>query len=243
VVLFINEFLASNASYGQDETGAYPDWVEIYNPGPADVEMGGLFLSDDLAASTKWAFPDTLLAAGEFMIVWCDEDTQDGPLHAGFKLGAGGEDLALFGRLAAGNELIDGYSYGPQSTDISEGRQPDGGASWVFFDTPTPGAGNEATDVGAPTPAPLSLSNFPNPFNPTTRISFNLPEAGQVRLAVFDLQGRRLAMPIDGTLDAGRHEINWDGRDADGRALASGIYFTRLSTEREQRMIRMVLLR
>ncbi len=243
VELFINEFLASNASYGQDETGAYPDWVEIYNPGPADVEMGGLFLSDDLAASTKWVFPDTMLAAGEFMIVWCDEDTQDGPLHASFKLGIGGEDLALFGRLAAGNELIDGYSYGPQSTDISEGRQPDGGASWVFFDPPTPGAGNEATGVGTPAHAPLGLSNFPNPFNPMTRISFNLPEAGEATLSIFDLQGRRLATPIDGTFDAGLHEVNWEGRDAEGRELASGIYFARLSAGMELRMIRLVLLR
>ncbi len=153
IYLFINEFLAKNDSLNQDETGAYADWVEIYNPGPGAVEMGGLFLTDDLTSTTKWAFPDTVLDAGGFMLVWCDNDEEDGPLHTSFKLDGDGEEIGLFGRLASGNELIDSCSFGPQSDDISLGRSTDGGSTWKLFSDPTPGYSNEtviATDCCLP---------------------------------------------------------------------------------------------
>jgi hypothetical protein len=142
VILYINEFMASNDAGIMDETGSFEDWAEIYNPGPEDVEMGGLFLTDDLAESTQWSFPDTLLEAGDFLLVWCDNDPEDGPMHTSFKLSSGGEEIGLFGRLAASNELIDSYTFGAQTTDISEGRELDGMESWVFFPVPTPGASN-----------------------------------------------------------------------------------------------------
>ncbi|HOP05765.1 MAG TPA: lamin tail domain-containing protein [candidate division Zixibacteria bacterium] len=142
ITLYINEFLADNDGVNMDETSSYEDWVEIYNPGPNAVDMTGLFLTDDLANTTQWPFPDTTLEAGGFMLVWCDDDSEDGPLHANFKLGASGEAIGLFGRLTAGNEVIDSYTFGAQTTDTSEGRWPDGGSSWIFFDTPTPGASN-----------------------------------------------------------------------------------------------------
>jgi hypothetical protein len=244
VELYINEFLASNASFGQDETGAFPDWIEIYNPGPGDVEMGGLFLSDDLSVSTKWTFPDTLLAAGDYMLIWCDEDAEDGPLHANFKLSAGGEHVALFGRLAAGNELIDGFAYAAQATDISEGRLPDGGPNWTFFATPTPGGsnGSSGTEEG-PVQAKMSLGSYPNPFNPSTRITFNLPEASRVTLSIYDLLGRHLTTLLEGKVSSGLNYVDWDGRDDAGQALSSGVYFARLGGGAENRMIRLVLLR
>ncbi len=142
VYLFINEFLASNDSCIQDETGAYPDWVEIYNPGPDSVAMGGLFLTDDLTNTTKWAFPDTTLEAGGFLLVWCDNDPEDGPLHTTFKLSTDGEEIGLFGRLTSGNQEIDSYSFAVQTTDVSEGRSFDGGTEWVYYTTPTPGTTN-----------------------------------------------------------------------------------------------------
>ncbi len=141
-ILFLNEFLASNNNGLTDETGTAEDWAEIFNPGPAAVQMGGLYLTDDNDEPTQWMFPDTLLAAGGFLLVWCDDDTGDGPLHTTFKLSADGEAIALFGRLESGNELIDGRSFGPQQTDVSEGRRLDGLDEWVSFAEPTPGASN-----------------------------------------------------------------------------------------------------
>jgi spore coat protein CotH len=245
VVLYINEFLASNSSVNQDETGAYADWVEIYNPGPGSVAMGGLFLTDDLLDTTKWIFPDTTLAAGNFMLIWCDGDPGDGPLHTTFKLSASGENIALYGRLTGGNQLIDGYIFGPQTTDISEGRLYDGDEIWTFFDSPTPGATNsDGSPVDSVTPAiSMSLGNYPNPFNPHTRLQFELPITGEARLEIFDVSGHLVKTLLDGELPAGIHHLEWTGRDESGRQLASGVYLARISQGREFKHRRLVLLR
>jgi hypothetical protein len=70
--------------------------------------------------------------------------------------------------------------------------------------------------------------NFPNPFNPKTVISFDLPEAQLVRLAVFSANGRRIATLLDAQMAAGSHSAVWDGRDEHGDQVASGVYFARI---------------
>ncbi len=244
ITLFINEFLAQNDTGLQDETGAYEDWLELHNPGPTAVELGGLFLTDDLTQTTQWALPDTLLPAGGFLVVWCDDDPEDGPLHATFKLSASGEEIGLFGRLAAGNGLIDGHSFGAQSVDISEGRETDGAATWTNFTEPSPGASNGGSSA-VPTPSAglRLLPCHPNPFNPRTTLSFDLPQSGRVCLEIHDARGRRLNRLLDEELPAGPHSVVWDGTDTQGRALPSGIYFSRLVQEGESRTGRMTLLR
>ncbi len=244
-LLFINEFLASNNSVNQDEVGDFDDWTEIYNPGPDPVQMGGLFLTDDLADPVKWVFPEIELAPGDFLLVWCDNDETDGPLHASFKLGASGEEIGLFDRIENGNGLIDSYTFGAQTTDISEGRQIDGGLPWIFFASPTPGASNnDPSAVPAAGPTSLVLrANYPNPFNPSTTVTFTLPHSAQVRLAVHDLRGHLVAVLLDARKAAGTHSAVWDGFDRHGRAAAAGVYLLRLKVEGEVRTGRMVLLK
>ena len=70
--------------------------------------------------------------------------------------------------------------------------------------------------------------NFPNPFNPTTTISFALPEASTVRVTVHDALGREVRTLVDDVLGAGHHTAAWDGRDAAGSAAASGVYLYRI---------------
>jgi hypothetical protein len=164
VVLYINEFLALNTSVIQDEAGEYEDWVEIYNPGPDPVEMEGLFLTDDLANTTQWTFPETTLEAGGFLLVWCDNDEEDGPLHANFKLSGDGEEVGLFNTVAAGNEEIDSYAFGTQTSDVSEGRETDGSETWVFFSVPTPGASNSG-EANVP---PVISGTSHTPIDPTS---------------------------------------------------------------------------
>ncbi len=245
VVLYLNEFMAKNDTGLQDETGAYEDWLEIWNPGPEVVEMGGLFLSDDLSLTTKWSFPDTTLVPGGFMLVWCDDDTGDGPLHTNFKLGASGEEIGIFGRVAAGNETIDSYVFGAQTADVSEGRETDGAAAWVFFTTPTPGASNGgASSLNGHTPSRLTLAPArPNPFNPATDLHFVSPAPGNVHLTVIDAHGRLVKELVNETLPAGIHVATWRGLDTCGRTVSSGVYFARLVFADEQRVIRMTLVR
>jgi hypothetical protein len=80
---------------------------------------------------------------------------------------------------------------------------------------------------GTPSLARL-LRNYPNPFNPATKVQFVLDRDGQVSLRVFDVQGRAVRTLLDSYLTAGTRVVGWDGRDDRGRTLASGTYFIRL---------------
>ena len=89
----------------------------------------------------------------------------------------------------------------------------------------------QVSDV-SPTPASLVASYrvSPNPFNPQTNITYTLSQDGLVRLAVYDLLGRKVAVLIDDYRPAGPGSVIWDGRDASGSAVASGVYIARLET-------------
>ncbi len=102
------------------------------------------------------------------------------------------------------------------------------------------------TLTGAPVPSPAApalLPNRPNPFNPRTTIAYDLPRAADVLLTVHDLAGRRLRTLAQGRRAAGRHEAVWDGRDAAGRGLASGVYVCRLRAGEVELTRRMTLLK
>ncbi|MCB1184178.1 carbohydrate-binding protein [bacterium] len=87
------------------------------------------------------------------------------------------------------------------------------------------------------------VRNFPNPFNPSTTIAFEIGAAGPVRVTVFDARGRAVRVLADGRLPVGRHEIAWDGRDGEGRTLGSGVYFYRLEAGGAARIGKMVLVK
>ncbi len=85
--------------------------------------------------------------------------------------------------------------------------------------------------------------NFPNPFNPTTTIVFNLPRSARVSLEVYDLLGRRVTTLITGLLFSGRHTVTWNGLDAHGEPVASGMYCYRLQAGEQVAVRKMLLLR
>ena len=86
------------------------------------------------------------------------------------------------------------------------------------------------TTVSAEVPEAFELgANYPNPFNPTTKITFQLAEHSDVHLAVYDVVGREVAVLASEPMEAGAYEVEWDGRDASGRVLPSGLYLYRLT--------------
>jgi hypothetical protein len=95
--IVINEFMADNATTLKDKDGAYSDWIEIYNGGATAVNLLGWYLTDSSSNLTKWQFPSTNLPAGGYLVVFAsDKNITTGPeLHTSFKLGAGGDYLAL----------------------------------------------------------------------------------------------------------------------------------------------------
>ena len=85
--------------------------------------------------------------------------------------------------------------------------------------------------------------NVPNPFNPTTRIDFELEKAGSVALSIYDVSGRLVANLFNGHLGEGAHEVTWNGKTNNGTTAATGIYLYVLKTETGMASRRMVLLR
>ncbi|MBK7671269.1 MAG: T9SS type A sorting domain-containing protein [bacterium] len=88
----------------------------------------------------------------------------------------------------------------------------------------------------------LTLRSYPNPFNPSTAVSFVLPEAGDINLGVFDLRGACVKVLHRGHLEAGEHAVTWDGRNERGSAIASGVYLVRLETAGGARSLRLTML-
>jgi hypothetical protein len=97
--------------------------------------------------------------------------------------------------------------------------------------------------VASGLPAPRLLPCYPNPFNPQTTIAFELPRDGRVAVTVHTLAGEKVATLVDGERTAGRHEVVWSGRDADGRPVPSGVYLYRLVARDHRESRRMVLLK
>ena len=145
-IIVINEFLADNESIIADETGIYEDWIELYYNTTQTINLEGFSLTDDLNETDMWLFPDIEISGEGYLLIWVDNDVEDGELHTNFQLSGNGEDIGLFD---INDNLIDGLSYGEQLEDISYGRIPDGVGEWQSLNYPTPGESNEISQCSA----------------------------------------------------------------------------------------------
>lgn len=145
--VYINEFMASNATTLPGADGSYPDWIELYNTTASAVDLSGFGLSDDENQPVKWQFPEgTSIEANGYLLVYCSgkDGLIEGELHAPFGLRSYAESVVL----ANGKgQVLDSYAYTAQEADQSMARQPDGTGEFVMCATPTPGYPN--TDAGA----------------------------------------------------------------------------------------------
>ena len=163
--LYINEFMASNDSTIADEYGEYDDWIEIYNGDEEQVWLGDKYLSDNLQNMDKWQMPDINLEPGDFILIWADNDPEQGANHTNFKLNRDGEEIGIFDAENTGFFLIDTITFGQQITDVSFGREPDGGNEWIFYIIPTPGFSNVAGSIGKIFNSDNLIKVYPNPAN------------------------------------------------------------------------------
>ncbi len=246
VVLAINEFLAVNDSWNHDAADEYDDWVELFNPGPNPVALEGFYLTDDLDVPDKWALPEISLEPESWLLIWCDGDPQQGPLHTSFRLSADGEEIGLFGPWSMGLPLIDSRVFGEQTADVSEARAFDGGPDWEARTEPTPGASNgsepppdDPPDDPPPEPPPPTVVQlhgaYPNPFNAATVLRYDVPEAARVLLSVYDLRGRFVYSLVNEEQPPGRYSVAWSGLDRFWQKTASGVYIVRLVVGDEAR--------
>ena len=104
--------------------------------------------------------------------------------------------------------------------------------------------GPVSTQETGSVPTGFSITqNFPNPFNPTTTIKYQIPSTGEVNLVIYNLLGGRVRMLVDRPQESGYHEVHWDGKNDAGLSLSSGIYVYRLNTANYSLVKKMVLLK
>ncbi|HEY5913330.1 MAG TPA: lamin tail domain-containing protein [Verrucomicrobiae bacterium] len=145
ILVFINEWLAENTAYFYNPTtGKYDDWFELYNPSDVPAELAGYYLTDTLTNQFQYQIPAGFrVPARGFLLVWADNatsaNTNTAVLHVPFKLSKDGEAIGLF---APDGSAIDAVTFGVQTSNVSEGRFPDGGALRLFMAGPSPGAPN-----------------------------------------------------------------------------------------------------
>ncbi|MDR3627713.1 MAG: T9SS type A sorting domain-containing protein [Ignavibacteriaceae bacterium] len=99
-------------------------------------------------------------------------------------------------------------------------------------------------DKGTKVPTTFSLSNaYPNPFNPTTNIQFNIAKSENIKLVVFNILGQQVKTLVNGEMKAGSYTATWNGKDEFGNSVASGIYFYRLESQSFNTTKKMILMK
>ncbi len=152
----INEFMAENKATLADEDGEFSDWLELYNPTAALVDLNGLFLTDNSGQPQKWPLPSVSLAAGGFKVVFLSGKNRApaaGEWHTNFRINKEGEYLALTGP----GGVIHAFApeFPPQDEDVSFGLTGADPALSGFMAHATPGAPN---DPSPPRPARVEFS-------------------------------------------------------------------------------------
>jgi hypothetical protein len=138
--LYINEVCASN-NRTEDEYGAKPDWIEIYNSENHDVDLAGMIIKNVTAnASTviPYDYSSTVIPAHGRVMLWADKETASGPLHVGFKLSAEvSQKIQLIMPYAGKEEVIDEVTFQKHEQNGSYGRKTDGSSDLTVFDVCT----------------------------------------------------------------------------------------------------------
>lgn len=220
----INEIMASNSATASDENGEFDDWIELYNTSSSAVDLSGYYLTDNPANLTKWTFPaGTSIAANGYLIVWADEDQEQGPLHANFKLSGTGEPLYL---LDASVQYADTVRFGQQTTDMGYARVPNGTGPFVI-QNPTFNDNNSLTATHSPDEVAVGISATPNPATEIVRI--NIDDLLQdMRVQIRDMTGRTVLE----TNATPTMEVNVSNWPAGLYQISAGRYSARLIVAR-----------
>lgn len=138
----INEFMASNGDTIEDQYGEDSDWIELYNTSEEDVNLKGLCLSDGKKNLEKFVFPDYVMPAGSYLLIFASgkEEVGETEIHVPFKLSASGEKVVL----SYQGVILDSISFDQQEKDVSMARVDE--RNWRYTALPTPGAENAFED-------------------------------------------------------------------------------------------------
>jgi len=248
--LVINEILGRNVSCCTDANGDYDGYIELYNYGDEQVDIGGIVITDDLNNYDQYyqipsANDSTIIQPGGFLLLWADEESEQGVLHVEFELDTRvGGVIGLF--MPDSTTVVDNITYGSQSDDdVAYGRYPDSSATWQLMN-PTPGATNTqelSLNDNIVIPSQYTLhQNYPNPFNPVTTLRYDLPENSFVNITIYDMLGKEVKTLINQTQDAGYRSVIWNATNNYGKPVSAGIYLYQIQADEYMQTKKMVLL-
>ncbi len=240
--IFINEILASNDADLVDETGEYEDWIELYNAGQEAIDLGGLFLSDSMPAINPWQFPENLpnvttIPSNGYLVIFADNDQLQGALHADFKLGKNGEEVALLQKIGKDTLIVDHLVFGLQYRNITFGRYPDGSPVFEYMIETTPDASNflSTFDVESVREIPGDVTVYPVPTDGTLFIKFSEPISHRnqpVEISVYSMTGSMVSSTQHQSSDL--IQLSLDNQ-------SEGLYILHI-TAGEERFIKRVVL-
>ncbi len=243
------------------------DWVELYNPTSETISIGLWEFKDENDDHVFTIAEDVSLAPDQYLVLCKDgaaftalfPDVSNYVGDLGFGLSGGGELIRLFDSSGVLVDAVeyDDFSPWPEAADgngptlelINPSLDNALAESWsASTGNGSPGAintsylTNDDEDFILPTEF-IVHNNFPNPFNPTTTISYELPKNSFVNIIIYDLLGREVKVLVSGELVSGFHEIIWDGKDNFGRSVGAGVYFYLIKAGEFRQTKKMVLLK
>lgn len=235
--LFVNEIVPQYGTSYSDEYGNYSDWIEIYNSGNEPIDLGGLYITDNLNLPTKYQITTgdpsvTTVPAMGFLVLFADAATSLGARHLSFQLSSGGEQVGLYYMQNDDLVVIDSVSFGPQGLDISYARINDGGANWMSFRTPTPGYSNSSTGIiDFPSEQSPKFRVFPNPTNQAVSVmiqGIQSPEK-ELEVMVVNSVGQVVRSFPDLEIFLQSIQFTWNLDSNSGQILPPGVYTMILS--------------
>jgi hypothetical protein len=238
--LVINEFLARNDTTNRDQDDDYDDWIELFNNSENSISLNNYFLSDNAENFFKWQFPDTVIDALGYLIVWADEDGRQEGLHTNFKLSGEGEVIFLSN---SDSQVVDEVVFGEQKMDISTGRLPNGTGAFTTL-LPSFASENLVEFMDRDDDEPeisqevVLKQNYPNPFNPITTISYQLSMNNDVELSIYSVLGQKITTLVNEYQSAGHYVVEWNAG-----GFSSGVYFYRLKTGKYQEIKKAILIK
>ncbi len=182
----INEFMALNDEIQSDQDGEFDDWIELYNNTDFHVSLAGYYLTDDNEDLLQWAFPDTVILANSYLIVWADKDEEQTGLHANFKLSSSGDNIYL---ISSDLVIVNEVSFDVMNSDISKGLFPNGVGS-VEYLVPSYSGENLKTITAVGESADISVKLFPNPAHDYISVLINGAEPQLVE--IYDISRKRI---------------------------------------------------
>jgi len=192
--ILINELMSSNSITCADESGDFPDWIEIYNADTFAVNLANFGLSDDPDKPFKWRFPSVVIEPNNHLLIWASDKNYQ--LHTNFKIKSSGETLILSN---SASSLLDRVDAVEIPADISYGRKPNGAENWLYFNNPTPGASNTTTGY-------MGITEEPEFVQPSGFYSYTPP----LSIRNYDLHST-IYYTLDGSLPTATTGIRYTG--------------------------------